>query len=366
MVAEPMVVVFAGHMIDNVDREVPRFPEAIENDVAAEIGKAIDSENIKIGYCSAANGGDLLFAKEMIKRELEVNIVLPFDPEVFRRSSVVRGGIDRSREFRQVLNGASSVTIATEESNLGNPCLFSYAADLIEGYAALRSQQLGSTVKMIAAIDPYETGLTGGAVEVSQKWLDEGIDVTIVDIAEIRGGDNSTGIRVTPESLMDSRPLDREIKTVVEVVTNLPEKSQTLIDLLQARVPDRWDSLRGGGLSKAFNTIEDAADYAYRLRAESHMISWADHGLPESTRIQVAIHTGPVFRNIDSEKRDYYGSHVFHANDLAEVTPADCIYLTEQAAALLAIHGPDSFISDYLGTMEVKFKPRRVYRLHRP
>jgi len=30
--------------------------------------------------------------------------------------------------------------------------------------AALRSQQLGSTVEMIAAIDPYEKGLTGGAV----------------------------------------------------------------------------------------------------------------------------------------------------------------------------------------------------------
>ena len=73
-----------------------------------------------------------------------------------------------------------------------------------------------------------------------------------------------------------------------------------------------------------------------------------------------------MFRNIDSEKRDYYGSHVFHAHDLAEVTPADCIYLTEQAAALLAIHGPYTFISDYLGAMEVKFKPRRVYRLHRP
>jgi hypothetical protein len=62
--------------------------------------------------------------------------------------------------------------------------------------------------KVIAAIDPYETGLTGGAVEVSQKWLDEGIDAAIVDLAEIRGGESSTGRRVAPEGLMGARPLD--------------------------------------------------------------------------------------------------------------------------------------------------------------
>jgi hypothetical protein len=55
--------------------------------------------------------------------------------------------------------------------------------------AALRSQQLGSRVKMIASINPYGTGLTGGSV--SWKWLDEGIDANIVDIAEIHGGDVS-------------------------------------------------------------------------------------------------------------------------------------------------------------------------------
>lgn len=366
MLAEPMVVVFSGHLLDSEDREVPRFPVSIEDAVAAEIGKVIEAQNIKIGYCSAASGGDLLFAREMIKRELEVNIILPFDREIFRSTSVVHGGIDRSKEYRDVLATASSVTIATEESNLGNPCLFSYAADLIEGYASLRAQHLGCSVKMIAAIDPYTAGSTGGAVEVSQKWLDAGIDVTIVDIAAIRGEVAPGEVKVTAENLMDPRPLDREIKSVVEVVTNLEGQSQPLIEVLQARVPDQWQSMKGGGLNKAFHSIEDAADYAYRLRAESQMVSWEDHGLPASTRIQIAIHTGPVFVNTESEERDYFGSHVFHARDLAALTPAGCIYLTEQTAALLAIHGPDFFISDYLGTMEVKFKPRRVYRLHRP
>ena len=365
LLAGPVICVFSGHMFDTKDRESPRFPMELGAAVADEIGMVIDKEGINIGYCSAANGGDILFAKEMIKRNLEVNIVIPFDRDVFRTASVVRGGIDQSQEYWEVLRDASSVTVATEESYLGNPCLFSYAADLIEGYAQLRADEFGGKVIMLAAIDPYETGLSGGSVELSQEWLDMGMDVSIVDIAELRGAPPGKAMLQTSELLHDKRRLDREIKSVVEVVTNAGDKAELVWALFKGRIPNSWqDTMEGGGANRAFNVVKDAAEYAYRLRAEAGLVNWQEHGLPLDTEIQIAVHTGPVFAR-KSNQAEYYGSHVFHARDMATVAPAGCIYLTEQAAALLATHGPESYSADYIGELEVNLKRKAVYRLHR-
>ena len=363
LLAGPTVCVFSGHMFDEEGRASPRFPVEIEQQVAEGISELIDSENIKIGYCSAANGGDLLFAQEMINRDLEVNIVIPFDKEVFRRGSVKRL-VDRSKEYWSVLDNASSVFIATEEADLGNPVLYAYAAELLEGYAKLRSTQFGSKVVMLAAIDRGKTGTVGGSSNLFERWRAAGMNVKVVDIAAIRG-DEPEEVQSEPDSPQEARSLNREIKTVVEVIVQPGENLEQVSEELAARVPDQWQFMKGGGLNRAFATVLDAADYAYRLRAESKIINWQGHGLPEETTIQIALHTGPIFPSETNKKVEYFGSHVFHARDLAELTPAGCIYLTEQAAALLVTHGYESYLSDYLGTIEIKLKPRPVYRLHR-
>ena len=49
MLTGPTIAVFSGHMFDTSDRVTPRFPLEIRDQVTAEIGEFIDSNQVKIG-----------------------------------------------------------------------------------------------------------------------------------------------------------------------------------------------------------------------------------------------------------------------------------------------------------------------------
>ena len=363
MLSGPTIGVFTGHMFDASDRPTPRFPIAMRDQVAAEIGEIIDASQIKIGYCSAACGGDLIFCREILNRGLELHVILPFADEEFRRTSVVLNGVDESSEYWSIINSASSVSVATDESHLNNPCLYTHAADLIEGYAQLQSQQCTGEIQYIAAIDPYTPGESGGSLERAVIWLEEGNDVQIVDLGKMRGDDHNQSILPTQSTKKDNRQLDREIKSIVEVSSNTHD--DVVHRVMLGKVPEDTDYLQGEGINRAFNSVKEAADYAYHIRALAQLIRWEDMDLPADTQLQIAIHTGPIFPRSKSKDKDYFGTHVFYTRDLAEVTPPGCIYLTEPAAALLETHGPVEFSSDYLGVMDINTKKRQIYRLHR-
>lgn len=57
----PRVVVFAGHMIDLPGRLQPRFPPRIEAGVARAVRERLEALDGRVGFASAACGGDILF-----------------------------------------------------------------------------------------------------------------------------------------------------------------------------------------------------------------------------------------------------------------------------------------------------------------
>ena len=63
-------------MIDAHDRPKPRFPPGIEGAVRDEMDAMLERLDAKIGYCSAANGGDHIFIEAMLDRGGEVDITL--------------------------------------------------------------------------------------------------------------------------------------------------------------------------------------------------------------------------------------------------------------------------------------------------
>jgi len=365
MLGGPAIAVFTGHMFDTVDRKNPRFPLELKDQVAAQISEFIDSNQIKIGYCSAACGGDLIFCREILNRGLELNVVVPFATDEFRRTSVALNGVDESMEYWDVLKRANSVSIATDESHLNDPALYTHAADLIEGYAQLRAKQCDGHLKVVAAIDPYATGESGGSLERTVTWLEEGVDVHIIDIGKLRGREDvkTKSILAQQSKKVEARHLGREIKSLVEISSNTHD--DVVHRVLASKVPEDMEFMRGEGINRAFASAKEAAAYAYHVRALAQMVKWEDMDLPKDTQLQIAVHTGPIFPRSKTKDRDYFGTHVFYARELAEVTPPGCIYLTEQAAALLETHGPIEYSSDYLGQMEVKNHRRDIYRLHR-
>lgn len=363
MLDGPAIAIFSGHMFDTADRAEPRFPLSLKDAAAEAIGAYIDEANIKIAYSSAACGGDLLFCREILNRNLELNIVLPFAAEDFRRSSVAINGVDESMEFWDILKHANSVTIATDESHLNNPCLFTHAANLIEGYASLRATQCDGRVEVIAAIDPYMAGEPGGTLERTIDWLEQGIDVHVIDVAMLRGDEAKQSVIPQVVEKPDTRHLGREIMSLVEITTNVP--LEEFAKGMEDKLLNDAEFLRGEGINRAFHSVKDAADYAYHIRAIAPLVNWLELASVDELQIQIAIHTGPIFPRSRTKGRDYFGTHVFYARELADMTPPGCIYLTEPAAALLLTHGPKEYVSDYLGAMQVKDFTRQIYRLHR-
>ena len=100
-----LALIFTGHMIDLPDRELPRFPPAMERLATTAIRQRIAyakraAHGSVVGIASGARGGDILFLEACRKAGLDIRIVLPFPPEKFLETSV-RGvaGADWERRF---------------------------------------------------------------------------------------------------------------------------------------------------------------------------------------------------------------------------------------------------------------------------
>jgi hypothetical protein len=94
-------LLFTGHMVDLPDRTEPRFPASLETSAHINISKAISlyarngGSNSRhpvltniTGFASCARGGDIIFHEECRRLEIATQIVLPFEPSEFVKSSV--------------------------------------------------------------------------------------------------------------------------------------------------------------------------------------------------------------------------------------------------------------------------------------
>ncbi|MFT6318293.1 MAG: hypothetical protein ACI9YG_000285 [Candidatus Azotimanducaceae bacterium] len=371
LVQGPAIAVFAGHMYDEAGRSTPRFPESLGDRVASEIGTFIDDADIKIGFCSAACGGDLLFAMELLRRNLELHIILPFAAQDFLDTSVKIKGVDQSKDFWDVLDKASSVVYATEEEYLGGAVQFSYATDLLEGYARLRAEQSGGHVEIVVAIDPYSAGLQAGTLEQTMLWLDEGLDITVVDISKLRNNSNSNSSPMLQQLSVQGkkRALDQSVKSHVEITLGVPggipessQQSVTMIDDLLDLLSVGGNIIRADGFSQTFATVQEAAEFSYHMLTLAKVFNWQDYGLPVTTNVQIAIHTAPVFSQLGQAG---VSATQHSAKSLVAVTPPGCIYLSEPTAALLKTRGPDAYVSTYLGKLALDDAAQSLYRLYR-
>jgi hypothetical protein len=88
-------LLFTGHMVDLPNRPRARFPPEMETAASREIAAAIDRQLEHVGVSevvaisSLARGGDILFQEHAVARHLASYIVLPFEPQVFLKKSVL-------------------------------------------------------------------------------------------------------------------------------------------------------------------------------------------------------------------------------------------------------------------------------------
>lgn len=102
------VILFSGHMIDSPTREQPRFPAAMENEARQKIEDSLDKLNPSANCLAiapgAACGGDILFIEACLKRNMKVEVFLPFAPAKFILESVSFVGDNWVSRFYTIQN----------------------------------------------------------------------------------------------------------------------------------------------------------------------------------------------------------------------------------------------------------------------
>jgi hypothetical protein len=132
-------------MIDHPNRSAPRFPAAIEPQIKNAILNSLRVSNARIGYCSLACGGDILFAEAMEELGGEVNIFLPFAEADFIQQSVAFAGEEWLNRYHRLVK-KFPVTYITKQSYAGLDNLFAFQNKVICGSAILRIASCRSNV----------------------------------------------------------------------------------------------------------------------------------------------------------------------------------------------------------------------------
>ena len=178
IMAPPTIVCFSGHMIDAPEREKPRFPNEIAEQVKKEIKKVLDRENAGIGYCSGACGADILFIEALLERGGEVNVVLPFRKDEFIKTSVAFAGDHWVERFENALD-RSLVSYITEESFYGGDNIYRTLGRVIMGRCILRSKHLASHPLLMTVLETGSERKAGGTADNLMMWPFENMKTNI-------------------------------------------------------------------------------------------------------------------------------------------------------------------------------------------
>jgi class 3 adenylate cyclase/tetratricopeptide (TPR) repeat protein len=375
ILAPATVMAFTGHMIDAPGRPSPRFPAAMERDVASRIEAQVARHSAVIGYSQAACGADLLFLEAVQRAGHETQVVLPFARTDFVRESVEFAGASWVPRFERALERAARVTYATEEPYLGDDVLFEHASNLIQGMAMLRAAELGTRAVMLAVADPSGGDALGGTVANVRRWKERGGEVEQIALA-------SQG--TTRAATRSARPnrAHRVLKAIlfadITGFSRMPEEySPRFAQLFLGAARDALDRLRispadantrGDGLYIVFDEPAQAADFALELRDAIGAIAWTTLGMPGETQVRIGLHLGPVFETPDPimGKPTFNGSHVNRAARLEPIVRPGEVFVTHAFAATLALE-PTGHRCEYIGVTPLAkgFGAAPLYRLLR-
>ena len=367
----PAVGVFTGHMIDAPDRKAPRFPAERESEVRAAIEAEIESLDLRIGYSSAACGGDLLFIEAMLARGAEIDIVLPFAKSDFIETSVRFAGEGWAARFERALERASDVHYVTTERHLGDDRLFAFANRFMSGLALLRARSFSAEPWLVALWDG-EQGHAGGAGDAIGRW-------PFPERIRTIGGGGATSAEPAPPP-----PSARAIKCLLfaDVVgfSKLSEEDTPGFVELLRRVAVRMEALGrkpeflntwGDAIFAVTGTAEEMVDYALDLR-KSLREARSSGGVPAHVDLRTGLHAGPVFEATDplTGRPNLYGAHVNRAARIEPITVPGEIYASEQFVALLLSEtaqrrGVEPWEIEYVGMLSLAkaYGAQKLYHL---
>ncbi|NOT62299.1 MAG: hypothetical protein HOP19_18990 [Acidobacteria bacterium] len=98
-----MIIALAGRRIDAPDTNPPRFPVANVALVKVRIAEFMQSHGVTGLVCAASCGADLLALEVAGERQLRRRVVLPFNHQLFRATSVIDRGGDWGKRYDRII-----------------------------------------------------------------------------------------------------------------------------------------------------------------------------------------------------------------------------------------------------------------------
>jgi class 3 adenylate cyclase len=365
----PSVVVFTGHMIDRPDRAEPRFPPAIEPEVRVALRSKLEELNAGIGFSSAACGGDIIFLETILELGGEAHIVLPYNQNQFLEDSVeITGDGEWKSRFERVLQLATEVLVASEQRMEGG-IPFEYANLLLHGMARMRANQLETRLQPLALWDQNHGDALGGTAQTVGQWRARGDEVSVVDINKILKAQQRAGSpRLTPTATPGP---EQSTEFPTRMISILFADAVSFSKLTEDEIPrflkfflgsigrlaansefaPIYKNTWGDGLYFVFDNVRDAGNFGLELAELLRSINWADHGLPPSLNLRIALHAGPAYSCIDpvTNTPNFIGRHVSRAARMEPITPPGHVYSSQAFAALASSLGVKEFRCEYVG-----------------
>lgn len=359
--APPAVIHFTGHIVSDNGRF---RPEHLQN-VQQRIEHTLDETPCMSAYGSLAAGSDILIAEACLKRNISLNVVLPFALEEFIEISVKPSGADWVNRFEQCISQARTVRYATEDAYLQDDKLFAYTSELAMGLATVCARHMNTEALQIAVWDGQGVGAPVGTGYDVNRWKALGRITKVIHVPNTSSPAQSSS---SPPLAKHESKSKREVKAMLfgDVVgfsklndVQLPQfVSEFLACVGSAIAPFRNQAEQintwGDGLFMVFDDPFAGANCALAIQDSLSIWKASKTDLPDTLDFRIGIHAGPVYALQDpiTLKKNVYGAHVSRAARIEPVAPAGSVYVTETMAALVSLTPKPSVVCDYVGFTE--------------
>ncbi len=373
----PDVLHYVGHML--LPERVNRRGDFTENTLRERIAAYFDKQGpagVGFLYGSLACGSDILIAEAALNRGIELNVVMPFDPDLFIQRSVRPAGEEWIPRFQRCLDAAESVTQTGASGEGTDDVMLTYASRTAMGLAVLRAQYLGTTVRQLAVWDGIETERNAGtAVDIGiWKQTDRKTDVI-----SVRRRIAAKSAKSVPEADYGA---GEQVKRVFRAFLFGDIAGFSRID--ETELPLFYDTM-WRAVSKAMAPFEPAIEFSNTWGDAIHVVfSDATAGahcalsiqetlrsiaptasFPHGLGMRLSVHYAPVYARFDPilARQAFFGTNITKAARMEPITPVGEVYATEPLAAELALSGVSDISAEYVGIVPLA-KDYGAFRMH--
>jgi tetratricopeptide (TPR) repeat protein len=375
--ALPSVIVFSGHMVDTADREIPRFPASREKEVAFKISLEIDRLKGRIGYATAAAGGDILFLEAMAERGGEIHIILPVNVDDYKRQSVSPAGHDWEQRFDAIIERADSLAILDEFSPHNYENSLEFTNTYLFGISKIRAEQIGSTLHPLALLAPNSPAGKGGTASMVRLWQRQEVEYSLITLiatgyqaswashkkkkvklqtlAELSAPSCTCAAKAKHHAFLPM--LFADVKGYSQLSENEAICFSGTFLSRMAKVLEKYEvsilSKRtvGDGLFVVFYGLQPAIQIARNLQEMISKHNWQDDGLPADIQMRISLDAGPCYSYTDPvmDKLEFCGNYVVRAARMEPITPPGQIYASDTFVALSRAEGLGQGSFSYAG-----------------